>query len=512
MSEEFLAVSKVSPAPAAQADYDSICTALMHTERGRWFLEEYARRNRTADTKLLLAAIHRIEAVVGAERNKQPQPGFRTDLLEMAKAITRTRAEVAEIRSDASSPPPESAVSPRQPRDVFAAAERIRDVTWAMRGHGFDPSTCDQLEELAASILSASALRDPTDRRAAKLSEVLQYLEHRIDTLLEGCTDGDAAASEPAPEADHQAFTRAVTEAAVPVNGFAGAFVPAPGGLEAADFEAAPAASPSSQQSESHGAPPAAPVEVTDVESEAGGDLEGEEAAAQPPLPADEIVVQEAPLRAPPESTISKQDHELEAKPADDTQSAAGATDCVEPTPTSAERAPAEPVAAREGDAMELTASAELTVESHAVPEAAPALRPDRAAAQPQPPAATKPQDALSPTVKLVDSSRLLPNAPDLRAMSSLRGAARSFLPEIDMRSDMPGLDAAWARHARPAAAIPPVAAATTREPAGLARAQPPSPAIPSSPAAAGDAPASQVDPLAALKAMSEYELIALFS
>jgi hypothetical protein len=83
--------------------------------------------------------------------------------------------------------------------DVFATAERIRDVTWAMRGHGFDPSTCDQLEELAGSILSASSLRDPADRRARKLGEVLHYLERRIDALLESCaeidTDRDSGAA-----------------------------------------------------------------------------------------------------------------------------------------------------------------------------------------------------------------------------------------------------------------------------------------------------------------------------
>src|SRR5258708_11506866 len=41
MSEEPSAISRISPAPG---DYDSICAALMHTERGRWFLQEYARR------------------------------------------------------------------------------------------------------------------------------------------------------------------------------------------------------------------------------------------------------------------------------------------------------------------------------------------------------------------------------------------------------------------------------------------------------------------------------------
>ena len=205
MAEELFAVSTIAPAPAEQSDYDSICAALMQTERGRWFLEEYAKRNRSADTQILLTAIQRIETVVCAdrsERNKQAQQGFRTDLLEMAKAITRTRAEVAEIPSDAAlrpeaAGPDGEAEPPPRSRDVFAAAERIRDVTWAMRGHGFDPSTCDQLEELAASILSASALRDPTDRRASKLSDVLQYLEHRIETLLVGSHDGEAAAAAP---------------------------------------------------------------------------------------------------------------------------------------------------------------------------------------------------------------------------------------------------------------------------------------------------------------------------
>jgi hypothetical protein len=205
----------------------------MQTERGRWFLEEYAKRNRSADTHLLLAAIERIETVVCAERNRQAQQGFRSDLLEMAKAINRTRAEVAEISSDAASrlestqPDGEASPVPRLPQsgDIFAAAERIRDVTWAMRGHGFDPSTCDQLEELAASILSATSLGDPADHRASKLVEVLQYLERRIDTLLLSSADGDTPGPQPAGEPKHDAFKPALTGKKRPGNGFARPFV-----------------------------------------------------------------------------------------------------------------------------------------------------------------------------------------------------------------------------------------------------------------------------------------------
>jgi hypothetical protein len=200
MSEDLVAIPQVSPAPTA-SDYDAIFTALMQTERGRWFLQEYARQNRSADTKLLLSAIERIESVVCAERNRQAQHNFRTDLMEMAAAITQTRAEVAGT-TEAAAPPIVSGQSTRQPpaEDVFAAAQRIRDVTWAMRGQGFDPSTCEQLEELAATILSASALRDPTDSRARKLGEVLHYLEQRIAQLIDSCAEGDAPAA-PAGEA-----------------------------------------------------------------------------------------------------------------------------------------------------------------------------------------------------------------------------------------------------------------------------------------------------------------------
>src|SRR5580692_10508096 len=102
MSDETLALSTVTPVLPAQGDYDAICAALMRTERGRWFLQEYAKRNRHADTEVLLVAIRRIEAVVRADRGQQAEQDFRSDLLEMAKAITRTRAEVAEIKPERS--------------------------------------------------------------------------------------------------------------------------------------------------------------------------------------------------------------------------------------------------------------------------------------------------------------------------------------------------------------------------------------------------------------------------
>jgi hypothetical protein len=42
-------------------DYDAILSAIMETSRGRWFLFEYARRNRNADTQVLLSALDTIK-------------------------------------------------------------------------------------------------------------------------------------------------------------------------------------------------------------------------------------------------------------------------------------------------------------------------------------------------------------------------------------------------------------------------------------------------------------------
>lgn len=52
------------PEPLADSDYDTILAAVMETARGRWFLREYAHRNRNADTGMLLTAISRIESLL----------------------------------------------------------------------------------------------------------------------------------------------------------------------------------------------------------------------------------------------------------------------------------------------------------------------------------------------------------------------------------------------------------------------------------------------------------------
>src|SRR5262249_55951240 len=145
----------------------------------------------------VLAAIERLERVIRGNHDQQLYHAFRGELLDMARAIAQTRAEVAE-----SKPPGQAqdkaAMSAAAPAgggpDVFAAAQRIQDVVWTSRAHGLDPATCQQIEALAATILTASSLRDPNDHRTRKLGAVLQYLEQRIDAMLAACAQAAEAA------------------------------------------------------------------------------------------------------------------------------------------------------------------------------------------------------------------------------------------------------------------------------------------------------------------------------
>src|SRR5262249_29659084 len=138
------------------------------------------------------AAIERIAAAVTRDRDQQASNQVRIELLEMARAIAQTRAEVAESRLERPAPP-SGVEQPAAQADIARAAERLRDIAWTMRACGVELGTSEQIEKVAETILSASSLHNPDDRRAQKLAEVLHYLEHRIDRMLDSYLEANRA-------------------------------------------------------------------------------------------------------------------------------------------------------------------------------------------------------------------------------------------------------------------------------------------------------------------------------
>jgi hypothetical protein len=196
----------------SETDYDVIEAAVMETERGRWFLREYARRNRNADTEVLLGAIERLEQAVAGERAAQDVGRLRASLKEMATAISRTKVDIASLHEveqehshlfvasealDAITRQTEQATS-----DILAAAEQIQESAWTLREDGANPTLCDSLDRRATDIYTACSFQDLTAQRIAKIIQTLRYLEGRINAMI-ALWDGAPApadeAAQPSP-------------------------------------------------------------------------------------------------------------------------------------------------------------------------------------------------------------------------------------------------------------------------------------------------------------------------
>jgi len=122
----------ITPPPGlSAADFSMIEQAVMETARGRWFLLEYARRQRAAETQRLADAVDRLEAVIAGA------------------ASPETPATVAVVGADMS-----------------ALAERLSDLAWRLREDGAHPDLCAELEAMIAGLRPPGAAAATQARRA----------------------------------------------------------------------------------------------------------------------------------------------------------------------------------------------------------------------------------------------------------------------------------------------------------------------------------------------------------
>jgi chemotaxis regulatin CheY-phosphate phosphatase CheZ len=183
-----------APAPFTDADYELIAEAVLETARGRWFLGEYARRNRQADTKLVLEAIEKLERSLAPRPEAPEADRMRIDLVEMLNAINRTKSEIAAIHPgddggnhfDQASTELDAIVdtTEKATSDILAAAERVQEIGWTLREQGVEASICDLIDSHATAVYMACSFQDITGQRTRKVIEVLRFLEARIDAMI----------------------------------------------------------------------------------------------------------------------------------------------------------------------------------------------------------------------------------------------------------------------------------------------------------------------------------------
>jgi hypothetical protein len=190
MADEAFALSPISARASlpGEEDFAAIREAFMETSRGRWFLSEYARRNRNADTCMVLEAVARIEESLAAHRQPAPESGLAEALSAISRALGEARA--------AASAALDSLALEENLAPVRKSARVIKEISWRWREIGADGRICDLLDSQVNAIEAGCGRISSTAPRAA-LSAAFDLIAERIDEFDES----DAAPSRAAGEA-----------------------------------------------------------------------------------------------------------------------------------------------------------------------------------------------------------------------------------------------------------------------------------------------------------------------
>lgn len=204
MADEAFALSPISARAAqpTEADYEAIQEAFMETSRGRWFLGEYAKRNRNADTRLVLDAVAKIEETLAVQR--QPVVIDRTP--EVVEAIRKVLAH-AEIAAAAAIA---GTAAGQHLGPIHRAVRIIKEISWRWREIGGDSRICDMIDSELAAIDGACELLSGMDPREG-LKAAFDLIKNEIAQLAAG----DAAPARRAAAATQSPAQEAAADAAV---------------------------------------------------------------------------------------------------------------------------------------------------------------------------------------------------------------------------------------------------------------------------------------------------------
>ena len=192
MADDAFALSPISARATqpSEQDYDAIREAFMETARGRWFLGEYAKRNRNADTRMVLDAVARVEENLAAQRQAAPDNGLAEALVAIRSAVDKARAAASVAIDDLAL---EETLAP-----VRKGARVIREIAWRWREIGTDGRICDLIDSQADAI-EAGCGQIASINPLAALSAAFDLIEKEIAAFGDGTAAFPPAAEEAVP-------------------------------------------------------------------------------------------------------------------------------------------------------------------------------------------------------------------------------------------------------------------------------------------------------------------------
>lgn len=185
----------MSPITAFTADYDAIERAIRETSRGRWFLNCYLERNRSAETKMLLEAIAKLESAMRDSGHAVEAHNPLDAIAALKEAIGQARADMAQMT------PPESqtvqlplrrfsfesipAAVADETQAIRDAAANIQSAAYAMQAAGVFHGVARQMAERAEDIERACAAQDAALNRASRMASLISEIEAELMVLFD---------------------------------------------------------------------------------------------------------------------------------------------------------------------------------------------------------------------------------------------------------------------------------------------------------------------------------------
>jgi len=120
------------PQEIVEGDFELTEAAVRETARGRWFLDEFARRLRLAESKRLADALDRLEARLAAQHAVETESGQRT---QRVVSLLTALVDYLNVQKDGrpamlpelSAPEPRGAAAPSLAElDALSVADKLR--------------------------------------------------------------------------------------------------------------------------------------------------------------------------------------------------------------------------------------------------------------------------------------------------------------------------------------------------------------------------------------------------
>jgi hypothetical protein len=162
-------------------DFEAIEQAVLETERGRWFLAEYAARNRRSETTTLLASIAKLEKAVASELHhntfstaSKPYHTLASDLETLIGAMALPNHDLKDpiegLAADISS-------------NAFALAglaDKIRDQIDGLAIVGIPAEPVLSMTQSINQIISLSARQSQLGRQVEAVAKIVSFCRDRL--------------------------------------------------------------------------------------------------------------------------------------------------------------------------------------------------------------------------------------------------------------------------------------------------------------------------------------------